>query len=526
MTRFKDMSIQYRILIIGIFIILGFTMTVFLYLLPRYEESIIAEKREKLKDIVQTTFSYLESRHSDSVKGLSTLEESKQKAIQRIKAMRYGPEGKDYLWINDQRPYMVMHPFRPDLDGKDLSDYKDPEGKRLFVEMAKVCREKGSGYVDYMWQWKDQKEKIVPKISYVKAFEPFGWIIGTGIYIEDVRDQIRAVTFSIGGVFLLIVIISLGLLYLFSRSIRNQLKMGVDFSHSIAEGDLTKRIDLAQEDEIGLLVRSLNKAVDNVEKLISDIVVAAQNLAQAVEEIASGNENLSQRTTEQASALEEIASTIEQANASIAHNSDNSQAAREIAQSSFKLVQEGNEIVSSSVDSMKEIDSSSKRVGEILTVINEIAFQTNLLALNAAVEAARAGNEGRGFAVVAGEVRNLAQRSAAAAREIEGLIKETIVKVSQGMNLSTKSGESLERILSGIEKVNQSISEIAAASEEQRSGISQINTAIMEMDSMTQENSALVEQTASASEEMSAQARELLSMMERFKVRDIEREQA
>ncbi len=303
MTRFKDMSIQYRILIIGIFIILGFTMTVFLYLLPRYEESIIAEKREKLKDIVQTTFSYLESRHSDSVKGLSTLEESKQKAIQRIKAMRYGPEGKDYLWINDQRPYMVMHPFRPDLDGKDLSDYKDPEGKRLFVEMAKVCREKGSGYVDYMWQWKDQKEKIVPKISYVKAFEPFGWIIGTGIYIEDVRDQIRAVTFSIGGVFLLIVIISLGLLYLFSRSIRNQLKMGVDFSHSIAEGDLTKRIDLAQEDEIGLLVRSLNKAVDNVEKLISDIVVAAQNLAQAVEEIASGNENLSQRTTEQASEI-------------------------------------------------------------------------------------------------------------------------------------------------------------------------------------------------------------------------------
>ncbi|MGL4369777.1 MAG: methyl-accepting chemotaxis protein, partial [Spirochaetota bacterium] len=257
----------------------------------------------------------------------------------------------------------------------------------------------------------------------------------------------------------------------------------------------------------------------DLEKMVADIIVGSQNLVQAIQEISAGNENLSQRTSEQASSLEEVASTIEETSAAINQNADNAKSADTLSSKTSVLAEEGGRVVAEAVSAINEINEASKKIEDITSVINDIAFQTNLLALNAAVEAARAGEQGRGFAVVSGEVRNLAQRCGNAAKEIGELIKTTIVKVEKGTALSNKSGESLKEIIVSVKGVGRLVSEINAASDEQKQGSAQINIAISELDSMTQQNAGLVEETASASEEISNQAQDLLGTMERFKIR-------
>ncbi|HQF08329.1 MAG TPA: methyl-accepting chemotaxis protein, partial [Spirochaetota bacterium] len=232
------------------------------------------------------------------------------------------------------------------------------------------------------------------------------------------------------------------------------------------------------------------------------------------------NQNLSQRTSEQASSLEEIASTIEEATATINQNAENAGRARELTETGSVKALEGNRVAVDAVNAIVEMNESSKKVADIISTINEIAFQTNLLALNAAVEAARAGEQGRGFAVVAGEVRNLAQRSGNAAKEIEGLIRDALGKVEKSTELVNRTGISLTEITEAAKTSAQIINEIAAASQEQKQGINQINNAIAEMDTMTQQNASLVEETASASEEMANQAQDLLDMVQKFKIRD------
>ncbi len=338
---------------------------------------------------------------------------------------------------------------------------------------------------------------------------------------QDMKDQKEAARRTLViNILLLALAIGIGAVItaILARSISGPVRKGLSFAEKLAAGDFTSRIDLDQKDELGMLGKALNTAADDLERLISEILVAAQNLSQAVDQISGGNKNLSQRTSEQASSLEEIASTIEQATAAIRQNADNSDQANRLSGETMKMAEEGNRVVMDAVASINEINKSSKKIEEIISVINEIAFHTNLLALNAAVEAARAGEQGRGFAVVAGEVRNLAQRSGNAAKEIGALIKDSMDKIETGTDLANRSGDALREIVGAMKNVARLVSEIAAASQEQKQGLDQINIAVAEMDSMTQQNAALVEETASASEEMAGQAREMQSMVERFKI--------
>lgn len=345
----------------------------------------------------------------------------------------------------------------------------------------------------------------------------------TEIDYNEVFAAVSKLLRYIVGIVIFVIIASVIVAVFFSRTIANPISYAVEFAKVVASGNFTQNMDkeyLQREDEIGELASAMSKMSIDLESVIANIIVAAQNLVQAVQEIASGNENLSQRTSEQASSLEEIASTMEESTANINQNAENATHADKLASGTLSSGEEGGQVVSDAVAAINEISDSSKKIEEIISVIDEIAFQTNLLALNAAVEAARAGEQGRGFAVVAGEVRNLAQRSGNAAKEISELIKDSMVKVTRGTDLANKSGESLKDIIDSIKEVAKYVSEIAAASDEQRQGAQQINTAIEELDSMTQQNAGLVEETASASEEMSNQAQELLSMMERFKIRN------
>jgi len=287
------------------------------------------------------------------------------------------------------------------------------------------------------------------------------------------------------------------------------------------EGDLSRRLDTSsQSGDLMKLGNAINSLLESVSDIVSGVKNAAAEVLRGAEEISQGNANLSQRTEEQSSSLEETASSMEEMTSTVKQNADNAGQANQLATAARDQAEKGGAVVGSAVKAMTEINESSKKISDIIGVIDEIAFQTNLLALNAAVEAARAGEQGRGFAVVATEVRSLAGRSATAAKEIKELIQDSVRKVGDGSLLVTQSGQTLEQIVMSVKKVSDIVAEIAAASREQSSGIEQVNKAVMQMDEMTQQNAALVEQATAASQSMADQARELTVMMGKYQVSD------
>ena len=284
-------------------------------------------------------------------------------------------------------------------------------------------------------------------------------------------------------------------------------------------GDLSKRIDLAgKQGFFEGMSRGINQLADNMLQIVAQVKDAAVEVFRGAEEISAGNSNLSMRTEEQASSLEETASSMEQMTSTVKQNADNANQANQLAMAARDQAEQGGSVVGKAVNAMAGIDESAKKIADIIGVIDEIAFQTNLLALNAAVEAARAGEQGRGFAVVASEVRNLAGRSASAAKEIKDLIQDSVRKVSDGSALVTQSGHTLEQIVNSVKKVSDIVAEIAAASREQSSGIDQVGRAVMQMDELTQQNAALVEQATAASQSLADQSRDLNQLMERFNI--------
>ena len=291
---------------------------------------------------------------------------------------------------------------------------------------------------------------------------------------------------------------------------------------AMAQGDLTQAMAGTYQGELEQIKTSINAALTNLSSTIATVREAVDAVSSGSEQITKGNEDLSQRTSEQAGALEETSASMEEMTSTVKQNADNAKQANQLAIAARDTADKGGAVTKKAVDAMGEINQSSKQIADIITVIDEIAFQTNLLALNAAVEAARAGEHGRGFAVVAAEVRNLAQRSATAAKEIKGLINESIQRVTDGSELVHQSGKTLEEIVTAVKRVTDIIAEITAASQEQASGIDQVNKAIVSMDETTQQNAALVEETTSAAQSMKEQAKELMRQMEAFKIKQLD----
>ncbi len=303
-----------------------------------------------------------------------------------------------------------------------------------------------------------------------------------------------------------------------TRSVTRPLGLAVKIAETVASGDLGSRIEVNSRDEVGQLLAALKNMNEKLADIVGNVRGSADSVGSAAKQISAGNNDLSQRTQEQASALEETASSMEEMTSTTKQNADNARQANQLAVGARDQAEKGGEVVTKAVAAMSEINASSRKIADIIGVIDEIAFQTNLLALNAAVEAARAGEQGRGFAVVASEVRNLAQRSAGAAKEIKGLISESVDKVKTGSELVDASGRTLTEIVASVKKVTDIVAEIAAASQEQSAGIEQVNKAVMQMDEVTQQNAALVEEAAAASKSMEEQAEKMVEIISFFRL--------
>jgi methyl-accepting chemotaxis protein len=304
-----------------------------------------------------------------------------------------------------------------------------------------------------------------------------------------------------------------------TRDMEKSVKETQAVIQSASEGDLTVRVPTeGKTGELLVMAESINSLLTNMTDIVSRVKSVAADVHRAAEEMSEGNVNLSARTEQQSSSLEETASSMEEMTSTVKQNADNASQANQLAAAARNQAEQGGVVTADTVRAMTEIAASSKRIVEIIGVIDEIAFQTNLLALNAAVEAARAGEQGRGFAVVASEVRSLAGRSATAAKEIKDLIQDSVHKVEDGSRLVTHSGQALEQIVMSVKKVSDIVAEIAAASREQSSGIDQVNRAVLQMEEMTQQNATLVEQATASSQAMTGQARTLNAMMARYRI--------
>ncbi len=315
-------------------------------------------------------------------------------------------------------------------------------------------------------------------------------------------------------------IVAAGLLAIWIiRSITVPLNRAVEVSRAVAEGDLSMDLQVSGQNETAQLLHSLMKMKDRLNRIVGDVRQNAEGVATASAQISQGNNDLSGRTEEQASALEETAASMEQLTSTVSQNADNARQANQLAMSASSVAIEGGQVVSQVVDTMKGINDSSRRIADIIGVIDGIAFQTNILALNAAVEAARAGEQGRGFAVVASEVRSLAHRSADAAKEIKELITTSVERVDAGTRLVDQAGGKMTEIVSSIRRVTDIMGEISAASTEQSGGMAQIGEAVTQMDQATQQNAALVEESAAAAESLKTQAEQLVAAVAFFKLR-------
>ena len=314
--------------------------------------------------------------------------------------------------------------------------------------------------------------------------------------------------------------LALGLLLAFfiARAISGPLKVASEVAIRVAAGDLTCKIDVTSKDETGQLLQALKDMNDSLVGIVGQVRVGTDTIATASSQIAAGNMDLSSRTEQQASSLEETAASMEELTSTVKQNADNARQANQLAESASQVAVKGGSVVSQVVDTMSAINSSSKKIVDIIGVIDGIAFQTNILALNAAVEAARAGEQGRGFAVVAAEVRNLAQRSAAAAKEIKTLIGDSVDKVEEGSKQVLEAGKTMDEIVGSVKRVTDIMAEITAASQEQTQGIEQINQAITQMDQVTQQNAALVEEAAAAAQSLQEQAGGLSQVVSVFQL--------
>ncbi|WP_027785497.1 MULTISPECIES: methyl-accepting chemotaxis protein [Burkholderia] len=480
--------------------------------------TMLAERKAGIANLVDSAAGIVKAYYTLAQNGALPEADAKRDALARLAAMRYGDSG--YVFVMDSKPVVLMHPTLPKLVDTQVGDYLDPDGKPLFVTILNAAKATGSGFAEYRGRL-PHSETAVPKISYVTRFAPWDWNISSGVFLKDIDTvYYRTLLGHLAVVFVIGLVISAAMLVII-RNVRGSLGGEPDeaaaLATRIAQGDLTQPVPVRAGDRTSMMA-AMHDMQARLQATIGGIRQSAEAIASASRQISAGNDDLSQRTEEQAASLEETAASMEQLTATVKQNADNARQASGLANNASDIARTGSDVVNRVIGTMGEIDDSSRKIADIIGVIEGIAFQTNILALNAAVEAARAGEQGRGFAVVAGEVRSLAQRSATAAKEIRELIVDSVERVRNGSTLVGQAGTTMGEILQAVARVTDIMGEIAAASEEQASGITQVGRAVTQMDQVTQQNAALVEEAAAAAASLQEQAARLRDAVGAFRV--------
>ena len=436
------------------------------------------------------------------------------KLKEKIRSIKVGSTGYFYALDANPGPEAGKLMIHPASEGKNISKAKDADGN-IFV-YAMLANQ--SGVARYPWINPGEPAPRMKVVAYTR-FKNWNWVVAGGAYVEEITSEATALRNIFVGVAILLVLLTSGVFYmLITRLLSRPLDQATQAARALAQGDLTVRVEHGRRDEIGAVLDAINGISTGLSSVIHDVRDGAGLITDAAQEIADGNNDLSSRTEAQASSLEETAASLEELTATVRQNAGNANQANLLAEAASSLAVRGGVVVSKVVDTMGSINASSRKIVDIISVIDGIAFQTNILALNAAVEAARAGEQGRGFAVVASEVRSLAQRSATAAKEIKALIDESVGLITVGTGHVDAAGVSMGDIVESVRKVAGIMQEISVASKEQSAGIEQVNHSMVEMDQMTQQNALLVSEATLAAASMTEQAAKLAAAASVFTV--------
>ncbi len=571
--------------------ILGTSLTVL------HGRDTVASRQRGLEELVDVAIGILDAHKKFVDQGAMKEDEAKARALSVIGNLRYN--GADYFFARNLDGITILNPAAPATVGKRRDDAQDAKGKYYVREMNAVAHSaQGKGIVDYTFP-KPPSGIETEKTSFLKLYKPWGIVIGTGVYIDDLQGTQRSTVWQGSIVTLVLLLVMGGIVLLVAASISKPMQRLAAAMHDVmqgrearveveakrsdeigeiaravakfheatvaknqaeqeaaqqrhaaeeerrrrederaweaermahtiaglgeglnrlAQGDLLYRIDTPFDDKAEKLRQDFNAALEKLKQTMLGVVTSTEAISSGTHEISSAADDLSRRTEQQAATIEETAAALDEITATVKKAAEGAKHAREVVATAKIDAETGGTVVRKAVDAMSGIEKSSQQIGQIIGVIDEIAFQTNLLALNAGVEAARAGEAGRGFAVVASEVRALAQRSADAAKEIKGIITASAEQVAEGVDLVGQTGKSLERIMAQVNDINSVMAELAVGAQEQATGLTQVNTAINDMDGVTQQNAAMVEQSTAASHTLSQEAANLADLVAQFRV--------
>jgi len=509
------------------------------------ESSLTDSKARAPQSAVQIAIGIMENQYERYQKGEIDESTAKQLALNAIKSLRY--QGQEYIWVNDYDHVMLMHPIKPDLNGKNLYDLKDPNDKYLFRHFVTTVKNDGEGFVDYLWP-KPGFEQPVPKVSFVKGFAPWQWIAGSGLYIDDVAGEVNSATIELVVSLSILFILVFASLFFITQSILKPLRAATRRMNDISrgEGDLTQNLEEDGHDEITLLAKDFNRFVNKLRNVLRETGASVSQLSASVSTLTNVADTSAQCSNRQQQETDQTASAVNQLSASAIQIAQSAEQARNNSQNAKEETDTGRNVVAASVQMATELSDEirqsqqtindlkleTENIGSLLTVIQGIAEQTNLLALNAAIEAARAGEQGRGFAVVADEVRTLAGKTQSATEEIDEMIAklqngagsavaamdQSVHKTGASLEHAKDAERSLSAIAQAIDVINDMNSQIAAASEQQSQVSEEINRSISSIVDLSAETRSTTTHVLESSEDIKTVGETLNRLVGQFKV--------